>query len=428
MKNLSIRMFSPFAILFLLLNSCSKEETSETPKEPVIVESTQLLNVAIPNNYYHYSEDAQHSGFVYLTDTKGELITKGELKNNTSLKLSEVYDLNANTLNATFILKIEVDGIILYRISTFNDIDPYDLTFIEAPIRIHGQEAIVKLTNTGSHLNFFMPNLSSVSSHTTENSAEYEIGINSVPDNLYFSLQKETEDFRRYVLMNDVTGTTNVSFDYNNLPVINEPLRFNFPENDYVHTSITGANSTAPDNYFAAFTIFNSREGITSQEFYVPQDEFQHYNVFVSFNKDGVLYSSSKKSSIIDLDYSFPTDFDFQFSFDSNSSYNLATSGTSDYYSANFDYFDANSRYAITWKVSGKSDANINFSLPKIEDFIKADFPDFTIDKIKINSAGLSRIQGISSYKQFVLSGADENYSRNNLISSSEYLSKQIDL
>ena len=111
---------------------------------------------------------------------------------------------------------------------------------------------------------------------------------------------------------------------------------------------------------------------------------------------------------------------------DSNLSYNLTTTGTSDYYNLSFNYFDENGKYDIKWVVSGESKATINFSLPNLEQFIQEDFPNFSISELKINSAGLSRIQGVNTYKEFVLSGADENYSRNDLISSSEYLSKQI--
>jgi len=410
----------------LLLTACTKEESAEIPEEPAALEKTKLLSVTIPNNYYLESGDTKYSGFVYLTNNKGELITKGELKNNSTLELSEVYSLSENTLNATFIYKIEIGELIAYRISTYNDIDPYDLTFIEAEIRSNGPEAIVKLTNTGNQLKFFAENFTTLSVHTTQNNAEFEIGLKKVPDNLYFSLQKQSEDFRRYVLLKNVDGNTNESLDFNNLPMISEPLKFSYPENDYVFTSITGSNEETPNDFYAVFESLNSREGITSHEFYIPQDVFQLYNVLVSFTKDGVSYSSTKKSSDIDLNYKFPTDFDFQFSMDSNSSYNLTTTGTSDYYNLSFNYFDENGKYDIKWVVSGESKATINFSLPNLEQFIQEDFPNFSISELKINSAGLSRIQGVNTYKEFVLSGADENYSRNDLISSSEYLSKQI--
>lgn len=212
-----------FSTIILFFISCEKsDENPTTPQE------FDLLTVRVPNNFFKNNSDMTTSGAVFLTDKSGEVILSGELSNNSTTTLSKDFDILSNKISLTFVKKFEHNNGTSYRIETFNDVGLVDLTLSDHMVENSvEEEAIITLNNTGGYLE--MPLNSRPLGEVTNNLAEFKLPLERIPDDIYFTVKHENEEFRRYVLVKDIVGGSSISFEFNELPIITNSVTFTYP-------------------------------------------------------------------------------------------------------------------------------------------------------------------------------------------------------
>lgn len=402
----------------ILLLGCSKDEDPEVL--PEVEESKSLLSVRLAPNYFPDDPDVEFSGAAYLTNEAGEVISSGELKNASTTELQEVYDLTTEKLNLSFIKKVVHPRGTSYRIRTYTDVNPYEFSFENPLGKAWLDKATVQIHNTGSGLEHFIYNYPSYSASTPKNEATFEIRLRQDPDHLFFTLQKETEDFRRYFLEKNVSPGTEISVDFQDLPPITRDLTIDLPENNSFSAFIGGAESTAPNNFYAGIAEVRAKDGLTSHSFAIPEDLFQRYILRMIFERDQKKYTLDEKTTSIKESYDFP-DWDLQSS-SAGTEYSFTSTTAADYYKAVFHYVPSDQPYDIVWTVTGRKTNEMNFSLPELQEFIAQDISNFSLEDLSLKSGALIRIEGVSNYKDFIMAQEDYFSSENEKITKHENL------
>lgn len=409
-----------FLILFLFVN-CNKEDNSTD--NPVLPEEVNLLSVSTPNGFYLDEPTISSSGHVYLTNNNGELIMESELLNNTTSELNKVYDIENNTYNATFLYEVINEGFTFYRIKTFTNIQPYNLDFTgfetKAPIK---ESAKVSVTNANGFLSELIFNGRIRSDNVSIDNTVFDLRLEQVPGDLYFSFRHENENFRRFLFLKNVTGNTNETIEFQNIPEIIDHLNINYPENDNLYMYIKGSQNSDPNNFFAKLSEFRSNLGVTTTTNYFPIDLFQRFKVLTDLDQGEKKFETVEYGNSINLNYSIPN-LDFQITNNSINNYSISSSSSFDYYSAHFNYYKVDDPYII-WSVYGEQMKNMNFILPKLTTSITKDYPDFSFDKLINHATSLHKIEGIQTYKQFISTRLGPNSSVQHLITKEEIITK----
>jgi len=409
-------------LCLLLLLSCS---TDENPEEvPQDIEEITLFSVTLAPNYFPEVSDVEYSGAVYLTNEEGEVISSGKIINGSKTELRKKYDLSNKKLNLSFVRKIEDSEGIFYSISTYTDVDPYYFLFENPLVRPRFDKATVQILNTGSHLQHFIYNYPSFTGSVSPDEAIFDIRLNHEPGNLFFTVKKETEDFRRYFLQKNVMAGTEISLDFLELPPITNRLTLNFPENSSLFVSIQGAESTDPNNFYAGIDQVNILDGRISQTFAIPEELFQRYKLRMILEQNQKQYLLDEKTTSIKDRYDFP-DWDLQAS-STGSEFSFTSTNTADYYNAGFQYVPANQPYDIVWTVIGKKGNEMNFNLPHLQELFAQDIPDFNLEDLTLRSGSLIRIEGISNYKDFIMAQEDNFSSEKEKITKFENLTTML--
>ncbi len=405
-------------VCFFLLWSCSKDGDPDVL--PEVEESKSLLSVSLAPNYFPDDPDVEYSGAVYLTNEEGEVISSGELKNASTTELQEVYDLTTQKLNLSFVKKIVHPGGTSFRISTYTDVDPYEFSFENPLVKAWLDKATVQILNTGSRLEHFIYNYPSYSGNTSENEATFDIRLRQDPDHLFFTVKKETEDFRRYFLKKNVSPGAEISVDFQDLPPITRDLTIDLPENNSFSAFIGGAESTAPNNFYAGIAEVRARDGRSSHTFAIPEDLFENYKLRMILERDQKQYTLDEKTNSIKESYGFP-EWDLQSS-SAGTEYSFTSTTPADYYKAVFHYVPSDQPYDIVWTVTGRKTNEMNFSLPELQEFIAEDIPNFSLEELSLKSGALIRLEGISNYKDFIMAQEDNFSSEKETITKSENL------
>lgn len=419
MKKKNFLKFIVIILCPLLLLSCSKEEDSaELPEE---IENKTLLSVELPADYFPELANVDYSGSVYLTNDDGELISHGKINNGTITELQEAYDLTTGKLNLSFIRRIEHQGGISYRINTYNDIDPYEFIFENQIVRPRLGEANVQINNTGSPLQHYIYNYPTVTGSISQNEASFDIRLNREPEHLFFTVKKETENFRRYFLQKDVTTGTEITVDFQELPALTNQKRITFPENSNLFAAISGAENTEPNYFYGRFDEISATDGLSSHTFAIPDDIFQRFKLRLILVRDQNRYLLEEKSTSINEEYDFP-DWDLQTSSE-GTAYAFTSTDAVDYYRAVYRYVPLEEPYDIIWTVTGRKNEEMNFNLPELGEFIAQDIPGFSLEDLDPHAASLIKVEGLSTYKEFIMSQEDNYSSENDKITKFEDLS-----
>jgi hypothetical protein len=417
-----MKNYLSFFLILSLFVSCSKEDNPTD--NPILPVEVKLLSVSTSNGFYLDEPTISSSGHVYLTNNNGELIMESELLNNTTSELNKVYDIENNTYSATFLIKYKYDGTTFYRINTFTNIQPYNLDFNEFGIKAQNNEsAKVSVTNANGFLSELIFNGRIRSDNVSIDNTVFDLRLEQVPGDLYFSFRHENENFRRYVLLKNATGNTNETFEFQNIPKITDHINITCPENDKLDTYISGSQNSDPNNFFAKLSEFHSNLGVTTTTHYFPIDLFQRFKVITNLNQSEKKFRTVVYGNSINLNYSIPN-LDFQVTNNSINNYSISSSSSFDYYSAHFNYFNDDDTYDIIWSVYGEKMKNMNFILPKLAASITKDFPDFSFDKLINHATSLHKIEGIQTYKQFITTKLGPNSSAQHLITKDESVTK----
>jgi len=415
-------------LISIILVSCSSDDDPfGNPQEKV---DTTLISISIPNGHYLDGSinDVKSSGHIYLTDNEGELIIDSELLNNSITELTGDYDVNKE-IQATFLWKREYpdfeDNIAtIYHLKTFSKVEPYTFEFEEKFKKnpANNEKAKIFINNTNGYLQDFLA-YNSYGTKSSINSAELEIDLKQIPDDIYVSFKHENENARRYILMQNIEEDISKSIEYESLPVAKDFITINYPGSDKLHVTIFGAIESNPNNFFARLSEIWSYTGLNSFSHNLPLEPFQNFKVSTSLEIGNEKFSTIERGSSINQNYSKPN-LSFQVLDNSFDNYEISSSSMFDYYSVNLYYSNEAKNYDIIWTIYGKSQANIKLTIPQILDFHELNNTTLTIDDFTILSATIIKIDGIDSYKEFINSQIDDNSYIDNKITKYESMRK----
>lgn len=402
----------------ILLLSCSKDDDPEVV--PEVEEAKNLLSVTLAQNYFPNVPDVEYTGTVYLTNQEGEVISSGELENGLTTELQEIYDLTTEKLNLSFVRKIVHPGGISYRINTYTNVDPYVFSFENTMVQPRIDKATVQIRNTGSMLESSVNHRPFYSGTVSTNEATLDIPLNEDPGHLFFTVKNETEDFRRYFLQKNVTAGSEISVEFQELTPITNHLTMKFPENGSLIAYIRGAESTEPNNFYATIAEARATDGRTSHTFPIPEDLFQRFKLRLILQQDQKQYVLDAITTSLEEQYDFPN-WELQSSSAGNA-FSLTSTNTANFYSAGFQYVPADQPYDVVWTVTGEKTNEMEFILPELQEFIAQDISNFSLEDLNLRSATLIRIEGISNYKDLIMSREDDFSSEKEAITRSENL------
>lgn len=421
MKNLFKTLLITLSFLFI---SCNEVDENTPSKE------TQLISINIPKGFYNndLSKSSIASGYIYLTDNKGELIAERELTNNTTTDISLDYNLDY-TYDATFLKSIQYQNIDnemykIYYLSTFIDVSPYELKFKEdEKIYASNEKAEILIKNINGHISDLLSS-NTYSASIDTNSGEFEINIKEIPDNIYFSFKHENEEKRKYLLKENIQGNISESVEYVNLPFAQDITTTKYPKNDKLRVSINGATAANPNNFFALLSRTNSNVELNSINHNVPTDVFKKYKTVTNLEIGNKSFKVDEISNSINTSFSIP-DLSFQVINNSLNNFEVTSSSIFDYYSVNVTYFNELEKYDIIWNFYIKSQSMVKLTtLSEITESIKFDDIKLNQSDLAIKSVKIIKIDGINSYKDFISSIIDAKSSEKKSIVKKESLFK----
>jgi hypothetical protein len=416
-----------FKILMIstLLASCTSEDPIEKAPES---KETNLISVFTPNKFYLDGTigNQKSSGHLFLTDKDGELVIDGELANNSLTELSKDYDMNGG-LNATFLKKLVTqysNGTEHTRIQlqTFTNVDPYKFIFEEHISReIPNEEAKILVSNTDGYLTDIINR--DYTGSIGINNSEFEIELDRIPDNIYFSFRHENEDKRRYFLLENVEENFTKSFEFESLQIAEELITVSYPENDYLSIAASGAIESDPYNFFAPLSQVRADQGLNSFSHNFNPDLFQKFKVITNLHLGNKKYRTEERSNSLNETYSLP-DLNLEILNNSPENYELSSSSNYDFYNVNFYYDNEVENYDIMWKFYGLSSSNIKLMIPQILNMLELHNATLNIRDFRVLGTSIIKIEGIETYKDFITSKIDPESQEGNQFSLYESLSK----
>jgi len=340
-------------ILILIISTTFFQCTTDDQADDEMVTNnnnnttTSLFTISTSNDYYSENELNTGNPKIFLTDENGEIITEDNLDNGSTVELTAEYDINNNNYDVT-LLKKELSSfsqITNYHLETYIDIYPhhYEIQNIE-DLNPNNEEVMISIINSNGILDDFF---GFAPGSVSENNGTYTCNstLNEIPDNYFLSFKKSTEDFKRYIWLEDVTGETNDTFEFNQTEIIQNPTSITYPNNESVSSVIEGINSNNPNKMYELSYQW-SNDGSTELDHFIPNGLFDQYWISNSIKTGSENYTTFEKSNIINSNYAIPN-----LSLEVvNNSYNLFQINSSsdfDFYSASFSYVSPDEDFAV---------------------------------------------------------------------------------
>jgi len=414
-------------VVSLILVSCNKEDDS------IGFQKTKLFSISLPDGFYRDNPDqnVKTSGHVFLTDDMGKPIIDRELSNNTTTELITEFDTD-NKFDVTFLQKTEYldeNGKIQtnYNLKTFANVSPYILEFLQSKkiMKSKDEEIEIIINNTNGYLEDFIGG-SSYGTTGGSNRTEYRTGLGRIPANIYFSFKHEEEELRRYVLLENLTKSSVIELEYSGLPVIEEVVTINYPEYpeyDLVWIGIYGALSSDPNYFFAPLAREIPYTGGITNNFNIPVSLFNKFRVITRVKLDNESFFTDEISNHIDNNYTKPN-LSFQVLNNSIQNYEISSSSVFDYYSIYCYYNNDIENYSVNWSFYGQSQNNIKLTKPNILNLLDIGNTTPSFNDFKIPSTSLKNVEGINSYKDYIISVIDPNSKEAKQIIKQESISK----
>lgn len=406
MKNLIILLFPA-----LLLLGCDFE--------PGYSPSPQLLmSVSIPNNYYNDVE----SGHLYLTDQNGNLIIDAALTNDQTTEIRNRFDLDER-YDATFLTKETYSDFAIYNIQTFIDVNPHEYTFRELiDPNPNDEQAYLLVRNTPG----IFEDINSSHSFTGGAGAstfEADLFLKRIPDKAFLSFEHNNELYKRYLFLEGLTGASRDTFDYQELPLMDQALEINYPANEQLRVSIDGGLASEPDIFYPLSQSF-LRNGSTTSTHELPPSLFDRYRTVIYLENNGVGYLTNEITESVTLNHVLP-DMDFSITQTDPENYEILSDSDYDFHFTRFEYDNFQEGYRVRWVVHGTGNPTVRFSIPKeLEELIFEDNPNFSLQNLTADADRIYRIEGLTTYEEYVSYFLDPNSEVEEKITKMEYVNK----
>ena len=397
MKKLSI-----LTVLSFLLLHCQKEETPLPPPPPDDL-LAELLSINVPDDYYvENSTEDYGTGHVFLTDENGEIIADSPLSNGSNITLTEEFDYENNSYDLTILNKRVHPTGTTYRLMTFQDIEPFELNFTTIEdLNPNGEQATITINNAPEFLSPFISNQPFDISSTSGNAKILKATLKQIPDDIFAYFQNSDDDLRRYLWLENVDAGSNYAFQFDQIPVVDNEVVFNFPQSDNLSVDIDAAKATAPLN-FHSLSFEYDISGSESITCHIPsQNIFDIFKIRKTVGANDGIYQTLKISNSMDLGFTIPN-LDLEIINDSQSNYEATTSNNYDFYNVSYTFYESTEGYSVTWSIKGERAETINFSLPDLINIVFVDHPDFDYDDLEILGSNIVNYDEIISYEQYI--------------------------
>ena len=413
-----------FLWLLVLVAGC-QEDDSGTPDTPV---DKLLISVDIPNDYYMENPNFDITGHLYLTDADGGLLEETALTNNMNHTLESDYDIDNNSYDATFLRKFEATAGDSYLLNTFIDVEPMTLSLSSAacPSNPNDEDPRITMLNVGSQISIIEPSpVNHGLSCTSANGGTcvLSVRLHNAPGNMYFSFRKVDETFKRYIWLENATGETNETVEYVEIPILTDFKTINYPpDNNYVSTEILGYKS---DESCIRFGLTNEvlSGGGSSTQHYFPEDLFDGYVTNTNLRNDDARYVTSRISENIEENFTLPN-LDFQIVNNDVENYEIQSSSVADYYTVYFFYQNLDDGIQVQWRIHGKVEDIMKFSLLNMSNVIFEGVELFSISDLNHVHTRLHKLEGISAYNDIVQTIIAPNSETANQVVHTEYIEK----
>lgn len=413
-------------VLILLTLSCNNEDDGDVP---IVLDNEILYTIEVGSNIYTPADqESSRTGHVYLTDYEGELIKDTSLLNDNNYIIETDYDYTENSYDVTFESKLEFSGNKVYSLKTFIDVSPMTISMIEdVDLNPNNEHARITILNIGlpSDVDQFFSNNTHNGSCTTANGGycDYNVSLQRVPDNIYSIFNKNGESFNRYLWFENVSGATEDTVEFDNIPIITESELIVYPPHDFINTTLYGYLTDDPERHYRLSTHSLNSDQMESEHFF-PQNIFDGYKVDVLLSNSNMIYYSSRRHSNVVNTYILPA-IDFQVTNSSVENYEIQSSDDFDYYSVHFSYLNVDEGLQVNWQIYGEGEEFISFSLPKLADIIFDSYPNFSTSELEHSVTRLYKIEGISTYEDYIHTIIVPQSEVNDQIELIEYVGKE---
>lgn len=413
-------------LLSMTLFHCANDDQiddNQVDDDMIVQEESSLFKLTVSNDYYSENELNTGAPKIFATDENGEIITEDVLDNGITVDLTTEFDVDNNKYDITFFKKkvSALDQRTNYSLKTFIDVRPYDLEMLNVEDQNPNDEkARVSIINSGGLLDEFHPIGMSL------NNGIYNVNstLAQIPDGFYLSFKKQTEDFKRYIWLDEVTGETHDTIDFADTEIIENPVSIFYPNNESVNSSVLGSLSTNSNRWYPLSYQY-SNDGLTQLDHYIPNGLFDEYRLwnFIRINND--TYTTYEKSTELNTNYELPN-LALEVLSSSHDDFQMTSASDYNYYSATFSYGLPNNEFTIDWRIYGKSSQTIEYALPDLFSEISNDFPSFDPSNMNLISVSLRKMEGINSFDQFICDVLNIHCTAEDLISSYEIYTKGI--
>jgi hypothetical protein len=229
----------------------------------------------------------------------------------------------------------------------------------------------------------------------------------AAPGDYYIAVQKTGEPSPRYVWLEDVAGNSNISLDFNTLPLINSATPVNIASNTSSSFTLYGMKSDDPqgiDGIFHRVQYESNNTATVNYEAMVPSNVFDMYRVNVRYgvSNDGVEYSYISNSAVIPQTIP-PVNLGFTVNSNTISNFSMTTQGNFDYFQVSFNYSNPAQNVTVFHNIFGAAASSISFSKATLFDNILADIPNITSGMLSPSeSYGLTNYSQFSGYGDFI--------------------------
>jgi hypothetical protein len=419
---IKMKKILPLLILPFLYFQCTNNNTVEDDMNAE--EEISLFSITTSNNFFSESELNSGTPKIFATGENGEVITEDIMDNGGTAELSAEYDIMNYQYDVTLFKKrVNTNNLPTnYIFKTFIGVYPfhYEILNIENP-NPDGEKVEVSIVNPDGILSEF---IGFGSGSMSNNNGIYtcKSTLKGIPDNFYLSFKKNSENFKRYIWLEGVTGDTKDTIQFIDTEIIDTPISISYPNNESILSVIEGINLLNPNR---RHTLSNQtiNNGTTEISYYVPIELFDLYRVLTSIINGDDRYSTLKKSNTINPNYNYPN-LELEVLSNSYDQFQMTSSSDFDYYEALFTYESEDDGYSVYWTIYGKKGQQIEYKLPNLYSQISDDFSNFNPNNLTLNRVSLRKFQGINLYDEFIYDILDVDFESNESITSHEVYTK----
>ncbi len=395
----------------LFLNGCRKD----TP-------NVSLVTIHIVPEYFRTTIDYTSKGYAIISDDEGNVLSTSLLSNNTTVNIEGDFDLQNKQYHLTFVTYDkwipfdDSDPGFHYTLKTYLDISGQDVQIAFNPnssqladVHIENIPDFQIITFNGSFAG------SGYDYSMDDASIHLEVPVSNAPEDIFIYWQKQGSPDRKFIFYEEMTGLHNVTFNYDDIPVMEDSVIVTAPQNTTVYQTVYGSKGT--DNQYVEIAK-NGTIDDNKITLHFPNQIFDTYFVLTSAVNENGRYFSERSMDEVATEYQL-ADLDFEVTDTSIDKYQMECDVEYDFFTY-YTLHDTQQGYLLTWDITGASAPQINFDLSNIIENLPGDHPVSNVNLVP-SSTQIIDFKSSVSYEQFINDHYARGYNLNDKKSSNPY-------